>query len=107
MNNSRSGVVLGVMLALLSWQYSVAQANNGQQQSVCGGFRIAGHVVNAKTGYALARARVSITDTKNPQRTLSLLTSEDGKFEFNGVTAGKFALEGAKRGFIRGSYDQH
>jgi carboxypeptidase family protein len=107
MRSSRSSIVIIVMLALLSWQYSAAQANNGPQQSFGGGFRIAGHVVSAKTGYPLARARVSITDTRNPQRTLSLLASEDGKFEFNGVTAGKFALEGAKRGFIRASYDQH
>jgi Carboxypeptidase regulatory-like domain len=107
MHSSRSSIVIIVMLALLSWQYGAAQVNNGQQQSFGGVFRIAGHVVNAKTGYPLARARVSITDTRNPQRTLSLLASEDGKFEFNGVTAGKFALEGAKRGFIRAAYDQH
>ena len=72
-----------------------------------GGFRIGGRVVNAKTGSVLAQARVTITDTENPQRTLSMTTNEDGRFEFNGVTAGKFALQGAKRGFIRGAYDQH
>lgn len=94
-------------MLLLSWQYVAAQANNAQEQSFGGGFRIAGHVVNSKTGYPLARARVSISDTRNRQRSISLLTSEDGKFEFSGVTAGKFALEGAKRGFIRASYDQH
>jgi Carboxypeptidase regulatory-like domain len=107
MHNSRAAFVMVGILALLSFQYSAAQADNGPQQSFGGGFRIAGHVVNAKTGYPLARARVSITDTRNAQRSLSMLTSDEGKFEFNGVTAGKFSLEGAKRGFIRGSYDQH
>jgi hypothetical protein len=107
MLRSRSGIVIIVIMVLLSLQCSAAQANHDQQQSFGGGFRIAGHVVNSKTGYPLARARVSITDTRNPQRSLSMLTSDDGKFQFNGVTAGKFALEGAKRGFIRAAYDQH
>jgi Carboxypeptidase regulatory-like domain len=38
---------------------------------------------------------------------VSMSTSEEGRFEFDRVTAGKFALEGAKRGFIRAAYDQH
>jgi len=100
--------IIAAILTLLTWQCRTsAEANGGQQQSLGGSFRIAGHVVNSKTGYPLARARVTITDARNPQRVLSILTSDDGKFEFSGVTAGKFALEGAKRGFIRGSYDQH
>lgn len=72
-----------------------------------GGFRIAGRIVDAKTGYPIARARVSAIDTRNPQRSASMLSSEDGRFEFSGLPAGKFALEGAKRGFIRAAYDQH
>jgi hypothetical protein len=72
-----------------------------------GGFRIAGRIVDAKTGYPIARARVSAFDTRNPQRSVSMLSLEDGRFEFSGLPAGKFALEGAKRGFIRAAYDQH
>jgi len=39
------------------------------------GFRIAGTVVNAKTSQPLARAEVSVTDTKNPKNSQSMVTS--------------------------------
>lgn len=71
-----------------------------------GAFHIAGTVVNAKAGSALARCRVTITDAKNRDRVKSLVTGEDGRFEFH-VPAGKYSLEGAKRGYITSSYNQH
>jgi hypothetical protein len=36
-----------------------------------------------------------------------MVTSDDGKFEFSGLPAGKYSLEGAKHGFISAGYDQH
>ena len=36
-----------------------------------------------------------------------MVTSEDGKYEFSGLPAGKYSLTGARRGFISASYDQH
>jgi hypothetical protein len=72
-----------------------------------GGYRIAGTVVSKVDGHLLARARISLRDTKDPQKFLSGVTSEDGKFEFRGLPAGKYSLEGAKRGFISADYDQH
>jgi hypothetical protein len=71
-----------------------------------GGFRIAGTVVNANTGHPLARTRVVISDVRNRQNVQAGITSEDGRFEFQ-VPAGKYALQGASRGFITASYDQH
>jgi len=71
------------------------------------GFRIAGRAVNALAGTPLVRARVTLVDTKNPQRTEWTLTSEDGSFEFLKLGAGKYALNGAKRGFIPAAYEQH
>ncbi len=82
-----------------------AQSSNPNQISNAS-FRIAGTVVSATSGHPLARARVLITDTRNRQSTQSVLTSEDGRFEFQ-AHAGKYALQAAKRGFITGSYDQH
>lgn len=70
-------------------------------------FRIAGTVVSASGGHPLARARVSVTDTKNPEKTESMITAEDGHFEFNHLPVGKYALVGAKKGFIPAGYDQH
>ena len=72
-----------------------------------GNYRIAGTVVSKLDGHSLARARITVRDTKDPQKFESLVTAEDGKFEFTGVPAGKYDLHGAKRGFIRASYDQH
>jgi protocatechuate 3,4-dioxygenase beta subunit len=109
MRSFGSSFLIAVMLSLLQALTTAAgqSADRSRPQWVGGGFRIAGVVVNAKTGSPLPRARVSISDTRNPQRSASTLTSEDGKFTFNTVPAGKFALEGAKRGFIRAAYDQH
>jgi hypothetical protein len=70
-----------------------------------GQFRIAGTVVNAKGGSPLARCRVTISDTKN-QNERFVISGDDGHFEFH-VPAGRYRLEGAKRGFITASYNQH
>lgn len=85
----------------------VAQIANVPQTGIPGGYRIAGTVVSKTDGHPLALARVVIRDVKNQQNFQSLITSEDGKFEFSGLPAGKYSLEGAKRGFISGNYDQH
>ncbi|HXY47849.1 MAG TPA: carboxypeptidase-like regulatory domain-containing protein [Terriglobales bacterium] len=76
-------------------------------QPAAGVFRIAGTVVNAVGGNPLARARVSIQDTRNRQTPQWVITSEDGRFDFKQLPAGKYSLDGAKRGFIAASYDQH
>lgn len=70
-------------------------------------YRIAGTIVSKLDGHPLARARVTVRDAKDPQKFESVVTAEDGKFEFTGVPAGKYDLHGAKRGFIQASYDQH
>ena len=57
-----------------------------------GPYRIAGTIVSSKGGSALARARVQIIDTSNRQSLRSLVTSDDGRFEFR-VIAGKFTLQ--------------
>jgi hypothetical protein len=55
----------------------------------------------------LARVRVTLRETKDQQKFESMVTAEDGKFEFRDVPAGKYSLEGGKRGFIFARYDQH
>src|SRR5258706_14931510 len=69
-------------------------------------YRIAGTVVNIKTSQPLARVQVAVTDTKNPQNTQSMVTAEDGRFQFQ-VGAGKYSLQGSKRGFLTFAYEQH
>src|SRR5262245_39270807 len=71
-----------------------------------GGFRIAGKAVSATTGSPLAQAHIVISDTKNRSATQSVVTSEEGTFEFF-VNAGKYSLQASKRGFIPTAYEQH
>ena len=71
------------------------------------GYRVAGTVVSKTDGHPLARARVTLRDAKDSQKFESLVTAEDGRFDFPGVPAGKYSLNGAKRGFITAAYDQH
>jgi len=96
-------------LVLLVFAFSVADMNAVAQQAgppANGLFRIAGTVVSTAGGAPLAQARVSIVNARNPKDVKSVLTPEDGRFEFS-VGAGKYALHGAKRGFIAADYNQH
>jgi hypothetical protein len=70
-------------------------------------FKIAGTIVNSLDGAPIGKARVSIFDTGNRANLVSMITSETGHFEFAQLKAGKFSLQGAKRGFLPAAYDQH
>ena len=98
--------LVGTLLffSLSSW----AQEGNDSQvtQIPSGPYRIAGTVVNAKTGSPLARARVTIENARQRQSVQFVITGDDGHFEFH-VPSGKYSLGGAKRGFITSSYNQH
>jgi hypothetical protein len=91
---------------VLFWS-AMAQAGSAEGTKIpSGAYRIAGTVVTAKGGSPLARCRVTITDAKNRQNVQFAITSDEGHFEFH-VPVGKYSLEGAKRGFITASYNQH
>jgi protocatechuate 3,4-dioxygenase beta subunit len=98
-----SGLVLFHSLAVFAAQSSAA----AQTQSSSAALRIAGTVVSSTGGNPLGRVRVTIADARNPQNRQSMITSEDGRFEFKPVSPGKYSLQGAKRGFITASYDEH
>jgi hypothetical protein len=98
---------LAIIAAACAVVYCSAQAQMyNRTQIPSGPYRIAGIVVNAKAGNPLGRCRVTITDAKNRQSVQSLVTGDDGRFEFH-VPAGKYSLGGAKRGFIGALYNQH
>jgi Carboxypeptidase regulatory-like domain len=92
------------LLALILSSYLVLPCLARAQSS---GYRIAGVVVSKIDGHPLSRVRVTVNDTKNEQKSASVVTSDDGRFEFTNVPAGKYSLHGAKRGFITSYYDQH
>jgi hypothetical protein len=99
-------VVLVTGVAILHPPSRLAAQGSIPTQIPNGNFRIAGTVVNATGGHPLARTRVVISDAHNRQNVQAGITSEDGRFEFQ-VAAGKYSLQGARRGFITASYDQH
>jgi len=70
-------------------------------------FRIAGTLVSKTDGHPLGNGRVIFASVKARQNSQSVVTSDDGKFEFTGVPGGKYSLTGAKRGFISAGYEQH
>jgi hypothetical protein len=99
--------VVGLGLALFCPHVAAQTSSSPENPRSTGGFRIAGKVVNGLTDAPLARARVTVVDTKNQEKTLSTITAEGGSFEFLALPAGKYALNGARRGFISAAYDEH
>src|SRR6202034_4610079 len=70
-------------------------------------YRIAGTVISKVDAHPLARARITVRDAKDEHKFEFQVTSDDGRFQFSNVPAGKYSLTGAKRGFITASYEQH
>jgi hypothetical protein len=94
-------------LALLG-TLSFAQQNNSASDTAkpASTYRIAGVVVSAQSGAPLSQARVFLVG-RNPRGSGSVLTQEDGRFEFIGIPAGKYSLQGVRRGYISAAYEQH
>jgi protocatechuate 3,4-dioxygenase beta subunit len=97
---------------LLITTVAVARSQNApgfpQENSVPSqGFKIAGTVVNAMTGAPLGRARVSIANTRVRAERIEMMTDESGHFEFTAVPAGKYSLQGTRRGYVTSTFDQH
>ncbi len=105
--SARSLLFRAALGLLASQPYIAAQTAVAPPAVPTNGYRVAGTVVSKTDGHALARARVTLRDTKNSQKFESRVTEEDGKFYFPGVPIGKYSLTGRKRGFIAAAYDQH
>src|SRR5260370_13715523 len=87
--------------------WAQAQPRNISQSSDPAVYKIAGTVVSKADGHPLARARIFIRQARDQQKFQSMVTSDGGQFEFSGLPAGKYSLEGTKRGYISAGYDQH
>ena len=109
MQGIRRIFLLGIICAV--WTsfcvQSFGKQSTGNGLSVTGTFLVAGVAVDANTGTPLSKARVSLADTRNRKESIWVITREDGRFEFTGLAAGKYALQGAKTGYIAGAYQQH
>ena len=108
MRTHRSGLKFAIvklgLLTLSLCTVCAAQSPGGELPAAT--FRIAGTVVSTVGGGVLDRTRVILRDTRNPKNVQSLLSGDDGRFEFQ-VASGKYALQGTKRGFITAGYEQH
>jgi hypothetical protein len=100
-------IVVAMFLSQCSVHGQAQVASRAGNAGARASYRIAGTVVSSLTGAPLARARVSLTEVRNARNVVRIITTESGQFEFNGVPAGKFSLEGARRGFLTARYDQH
>jgi Carboxypeptidase regulatory-like domain len=85
----------------------VDQRENDHRVNNDAKFKIAGMVVSSLTGTPLSQARVTLADTADGRNTAFIITTDNGRFTFAPLSRGKYALEGARRGFIPAAYEQH
>jgi carboxypeptidase family protein len=70
-------------------------------------FRISGTVVDALSGQPVARAQVSIDLQSERDSTLATTTGDDGRFAFENLAAGTYALSARRKGYLNQAYKQH
>ncbi|MGB7285201.1 MAG: carboxypeptidase regulatory-like domain-containing protein [Candidatus Acidiferrum sp.] len=98
---------IAVVVCVLFFVPGFRAQSNADGANVTGGFRVGGVVVSSATGAPLAQARVMLINVKNRREGVSMITEENGHFEFTGLNGGKYSLEGARRGYIPAAYEQH
>jgi hypothetical protein len=104
----KSSWMFCVALLLMTAQcWAAPQYGESVRQDFPANFKIAGTVVSKADGHLLSRARVTVRDTKDAKKFATMLTAEDGRYEFGGLPAGKYSPTGSRKGFITASYDQH
>jgi len=88
-------------LALLAMRAGAAPPQTGS-------FRISGMTVDAESGAPLAKVTVSLLSTHGNREAIgTVMTGADGRFEFNQLAAGKYALLAQRRGYLTQSLDEH
>ena len=71
------------------------------------GYRIAGRVVDAVTGDPVPRAIVSVLTAEDYKVQASTITDAEGIFAFTGLSAAKYPLSAARRGYRTSFFDEH
>jgi uncharacterized surface anchored protein len=99
--------IIGMALSLISVPVRSQSSVGATNTATAGSFKIAGTVVNAVTGTPLAQARVTIRDMKRGAEIATMVTLENGRFEFDRLAASKYWLRGDRRGFLIGAFEEH
>src|SRR5215469_3558328 len=107
MRSNRSSMSCSLLIAAVCFVVGISSPAQNSTPVPEGTFRIAGTLVSKTDGHPLGGGRVILASVKARQNPQSVVTLDDGKFEFTGMPAGKYSLTGAKRGFISAGYEQH
>jgi hypothetical protein len=86
---------------------SCAAQQTGAPAQVRADFQISGMLVDANTGQPIVRARVAVASVTQRDNFTTMITREDGRFSFTGLTAGKYTLTAQARGYLLQSFNQH
>ena len=70
-------------------------------------FQISGVVVDSVTGQPLSNTRVAIATVLERNAFTTIVTAEDGRFLFPGLTSGKYTLTAQRRGYLAQTLNQH
>ncbi|HKV91911.1 MAG TPA: carboxypeptidase regulatory-like domain-containing protein [Candidatus Angelobacter sp.] len=71
------------------------------------GFQISGIVVDAVSNSPVTGARVAISPVNQRDKFTTVVTHENGRFLFPGLSAGKYTLTAQHRGYVTQSFNQH
>lgn len=71
------------------------------------GFRISGTAVNSVNGQPLSQVRVFLGNPQEREDREVVMTAADGRFQFDGLAAGKYTLGAVKPGFLMQGFEQH
>ncbi len=89
-------------LAIGCWAQQPTHTSSARQS-----FRIGGTVVDTLSSHPLAGAAVTIAPADKPGESREMVAGDDGRFQFDGVAPGKYALSASSRGFLRQNLDEH
>ncbi|UWZ84105.1 carboxypeptidase regulatory-like domain-containing protein [Occallatibacter riparius] len=98
----RLPLVAAVLLCAVT---PLAQTLPAQTQPA--GYRIAGRVVDSITNDPVPRAIVSVLTSEDYKVEASTITDAEGNFSFTGLSAGKYPLSAARRGYRTSFFDEH
>jgi hypothetical protein len=108
MREQRRTLLRGALaVGLTSWLCGTPTRAQSTPAATDARFKIGGTVVHALDRAPLGKVRVSLVDVANPANAAWMITSENGRFLFESIPPGKYALEGERRGFIGAVYEQH